>query len=1336
MDQTIDGDVQQDTHAERDVDAAIRVPVVHHRHTSDAGLTAQPKAQEPRPPEAASHQVVVGDIPPEPPGFRSRADLLAKLDRTEARVLVIYPAAGLLGLGTTQLAAAYARAKLAAGWRLVAWVNAAETGSLQAGLAAVAEATGLTDGGSGRDAADAGQAVRHLLETNGDRCLLVFDDVADPEALRPFVPAGGTAQVLITSTRQPAADLGTVVPVDVFSADEALSFLTGRTGLDDEAGAAAVAAVLGHLPLALALAAPVISGQRHGYAMYLERLQTIPTEVLLTGDDGQPYPHGVSRAVPLSLAAIRAADKTGMCTRVIEIMAVLSAAGVRRELLHVVGRAGVLASGGHRVEAALVDQVLEWLSDRSLLTFSQDGQTVMMHRLVAQVVRDGLVRRRRLGAVCWVAASVLEAHAIAVAGSQDRPAVRGIPQQVTALLEHTAEPAGEADRELAEVLLRLRFIALYHLIELGDSAPQAIAVGEALTADLERLLGPGHPDTLNSRNSLAAAYLAAGRIGDAIPLFEQTLAVLQRQLGPDHPDHPDTLILQNNLAAAYQDAGRVAEAIQLYEQNLAVRERLPGPDHPSTLNSRGNLAAAYLAADRVGDAIPLFEQTLADRDRVLGPDHPDTQTSRKNLAKAYRAADRVPEAILLEQTLAGRRQVLGPDHPDTQTAPKNLATAYADGDRAAKAIPPVERTLAALESQASDDDVTQVLPANLRRPPTDPARRVLPGGFRRPPADPAGRLLSDRVVGPSAELSDHSSPSLAQDRPPVDAEYDRQMVAAITAGDPAGIAMAYDRYAAALYGYCHWMLHDSADAAESLQDTFVHAAASLSELPEPSKLRPWLFALARNECRRRIRPGSVTRDEADAANQRADAGPRADEVRHPADEVRHPADQVRHPADQVRHPADEVRHPADEVRHPADATVQFSAVGGPDDATVLFRPPGGPADATMQFSVVDEPADATMQFRAVGEQTREPADATMSFGMIGQLADATMQFRVVSEPADTADGLADVDGFLGKAEMRALVRSALADLKPREREVIELIFRHDLYDNDLAIVLGVSWNRAHALAARSRGRLEKSFGALRTALAGREACPVVGELLADWDGQLTEQTRDLVVWHIEQCQTCANRGQGTLRPTALSGLLPLAPLPPELREHVLSLCSATDEDAVAYRRLVVRRAESTWLAMFSLAIRRLSWASIRANPGAAIATAAVAVWVVAAVIVTVLTFAGSGAAHAQVRQPARGTSSSRPAAVSASANGRASAEATPPASATQPASPGPSPVQPSPSYSPALSSTLAPSSQVSPSPSSSPELSGSPSPSLSESPTPSPSVSNPTSPAPSPSVTP
>ena len=92
------------------------------------------KAQEPLPPEATNHQVVVGDIPMEPSCFRSRSPLLAELDRASAQVSVIHAATGLHGLGATQLAAAYARAKLAAGWRLVAWVNGPDTVSLLTGL--------------------------------------------------------------------------------------------------------------------------------------------------------------------------------------------------------------------------------------------------------------------------------------------------------------------------------------------------------------------------------------------------------------------------------------------------------------------------------------------------------------------------------------------------------------------------------------------------------------------------------------------------------------------------------------------------------------------------------------------------------------------------------------------------------------------------------------------------------------------------------------------------------------------------------------------------------------------------------------------------------------------------------------------------------------------------------------------------------------------------------------------------------------------------------------------------------------------------------------------------
>ena len=1240
--------------------------------------------------------------------------MLAELDRASAQVSVIHAVTGLHGLGTTQLAAAYARAKLAAGWRLVAWVNGADTSSLLAGLAAVADATGLADGDPGRGVTDAGAAVRHWLETDGDQCLLVFDDVSDPEVVRPFVPVGGTARVLITSNRQPIANLGSIVPVDVFSADEASAFLTGRTGLDDEAGAAAVAAALGHLPLALALAASVMAGQqRGGYGWYLDRLQAVPADVSLLGHDGQPNSLSLARAVLLSLKAVRAADRTGICTRVMEIMAGLSPAGVHRELLYSAGQAGVLASGGRLVAADLVDRVLEWLSGRSLLTFSLDGQTVVMHRLVARVIRNGLARRGRLTAAYEAAAFVLDVYSRALVGSQDRRAVRGILQQVTALLDSLAEPAIEINEELAWVLLRLRFVAFYHALELGDSTPQAIAVGEPLAEDLERLLGPDHPDTLNSRNSLAAAYLAAGRVAEAIPLFEQILAVRQRVLGPDDSE---TLISQNNLASAYQDAGRTAEAIRLYELNLEIRERLLGPDHPSTLNSRGNLAAAYRDGGRVAEAIPLLEQTLADRERVLGPDHPDTRATRKKMATAYQDAGRAAEAVsLLERTSADRKRMLRSDNSGIQTSRKNLAEADRAAGRIADAIPPPEQTLAARKSQPADGAAGQMPPAGLRRPPAAPARRALPASFRRPPAAPARQPLPGGVARPPVKLTDRSSTSRTPEPPRNDGQYDREVVAAITAGDPAGIAKVYDRYAAALYGYSHWILHDSAAAAEALKDTFVIAAATLSNLSEPSKLRPWLFALARNECRRRVRPTSAVRvEKADAADESADA---TDELSDAGDDLSDATVQFR-----------AVGPLADAADDLSDATVQFRAVGpladaadDLSDATVQFRAVGPLADAA------DDLSDATVQFRAVGplaDAADDLSDATVQFRAISPLADPILPFLVIGQPTY---GPGHVHGDQGQAELRSLIHSTLAGLKPREREVIELSFRHDLNDNDLAVTLGVSQSRAHDLASRARRRLEEALGALHIALTGREACPVLGELLADWDGQLTEQTRDLVVWHIGECQACAHHGWGAMRPATFLRLVPLAPLPQELREQVLSLCTSAAEDAVAYRRRVARRAERIWFARFSRAIRQASWGSIRANPGVAVAAVAVAVWVVTAVSVMMLTFAGSGAAHAQTTG-SRAAHASRPTRRDSStttATAPTSAAARPSPTVTQPSAHVPTPGQTMPSRVAVTSPAPPRSTSSSPRPSKSPTPSrtGSPSPSPSHTASPSPSSS-------------
>ncbi len=101
---------------------------------------------------------------------------------------------------------------------------------------------------------------------------------------------------------------------------------------------------------------------------------------------------------------------------------------------------------------------------------------------------------------------------------------------------------------------------------------------------------------------------------------------------------------------------------------------------------------------------------------------------------------------------------------------------------------------------------------------------------------------------------------------------DREIVAAIVAGQPAGLAAAYDRYAQPLHAYCRTMLGEPSDAADAVQDTFIIADAKLGGLRDPDRLRPWLYAVARNECHRRLR-GRAAAAPLDDADEMADDAP-------------------------------------------------------------------------------------------------------------------------------------------------------------------------------------------------------------------------------------------------------------------------------------------------------------------------------------------------------------------------------------------------------------------------------------------------------------------------------
>jgi RNA polymerase sigma factor (sigma-70 family) len=320
---------------------------------------------------------------------------------------------------------------------------------------------------------------------------------------------------------------------------------------------------------------------------------------------------------------------------------------------------------------------------------------------------------------------------------------------------------------------------------------------------------------------------------------------------------------------------------------------------------------------------------------------------------------------------------------------------------------------------------------------------------------------------------------------------DSEVVAAIVAGDPAGLAEAYDRYAAPLYAYCGTMLREPADAADAVQDTFVVAACRLSGLRDRERLRSWLYAVARNECHRRLRGG--------------------------------------------------------------------------------------------------------------GQQVP------------------------LEEAPDVTDEAADVSAGAERAELRALVRAAMTGLGPAEREVLELQLNQGLDSREIADVLGITRNHAHALLSRARDRLEVALGALVVARAGRQDCPALDTLLKDWDGRLTVLLRKRVGRHIERCPVCYERRHREMSPAMFLGVVPIAALPlaaaavpAALRHQVLRLAAGDSPAAAAHRAAVARTAYSFGHRGFPRPLHPAAtpwWHPRPVHAGAAAGTAA-AVTLVVTVVAT------------------------------------------------------------------------------------------------------------------------
>jgi Tetratricopeptide repeat len=239
------------------------------------------------------------------------------------------------------------------------------------------------------------------------------------------------------------------------------------------------------------------------------------------------------------------------------------------------------------------------------------------------------------------------------------PAWQLIAPHATHLLAILDPQSGSLDDVVADASSAAHQAALYQEAQ-GLYAQAKDQFRDVLAARL-RVLGPDHPDTLDTRQEIAWMMAVRGDHTGAEAEYRDVLAVRLRVLGPDHPD-----TLGTRYAVAYETAERDhAGAEAEYCDVLAAQLRVLGPDHPDTLTTRNQIARMMAERGDHAGAEAEYRDVLDARLRVLGPDHPSTLITRHEIAREMAERDHAGAEAEHRDVLAAQLRVLGPDHPHT-----------------------------------------------------------------------------------------------------------------------------------------------------------------------------------------------------------------------------------------------------------------------------------------------------------------------------------------------------------------------------------------------------------------------------------------------------------------------------------------------------------------------------------------------------------------------------------------------------------------------------------------------------------------------------------------------
>ena len=284
-----------------------------------------------------------------------------------------------------------------------------------------------------------------------------------------------------------------------------------------------------------------------------------------------------------------------------------------------------------------------------------------------------------------------------------------VGQDLTGFASLTAAARGENSVEHAEAWHRVARLAW----RAGRS--DEAARGYAAELSVRERIAPDTLETASALANLAQARHALGETDGGIALMKRAVA-LHRALRPGDPELTWPV---GNLANLLFDAGRQAEAIPPFEEAIAIALEVDEPDRERIAALRHRLGVSLAARREFDRALGALREAEATRAAMLGETADRTMETRSEIITVLWSLGRVAEATTLAE-----RSLEGLDAADLGSTPAaammldNLAALYGAVGESENALAAVERRADILAGLARNDPAGE-------RADTDPRLAVV-----------------------------------------------------------------------------------------------------------------------------------------------------------------------------------------------------------------------------------------------------------------------------------------------------------------------------------------------------------------------------------------------------------------------------------------------------------------------------------------------------------------------------------------------------------------------------------------------------------------------------------